>query len=286
MHVIMANIKKIITLHTEITEALKSSLEKAILIGQLLIEQKEKLKHGEFTSWIKKNLPFTDRTARNYIKLFNNKDMLKTESVSDLNSAYKLLEAPKGNRAILEKIELLLGQFSICYPPETVDNEEIQRLMKSLKKPNEYPDLEIKELVRDKEMLLKIQDLSAIRGIELSVAISKGLKYIRGCMSGLINKAPTSQIELMLKQIKKLVSNGCMSEAALEQVALLLETAYQDWYTWHIKTASVMSKEILEENNSADDVAQVVKCLKIMAQDSASLLLDAETQAGELLKVT
>ena len=87
----MANIKKIITLHNEITEALKSSLEKAILIGQLLIGQKEKLNHGEFTSWIKENLPFTDRTARNYIKLFNNKDMLITETVSDLKSAYRLL---------------------------------------------------------------------------------------------------------------------------------------------------------------------------------------------------
>ena len=91
---IEANIKKIISLHNEITESLKTSLEKAILIGQLLIEQKEKLKHGEFTSWIKENLPFTGRTARNYIKLFNNKDMLITERVSDLTAAYKLLSTP------------------------------------------------------------------------------------------------------------------------------------------------------------------------------------------------
>ena len=41
---IEANIKKIISLHNEITESLKTSLEKAILIGQLLIEQKKELK--------------------------------------------------------------------------------------------------------------------------------------------------------------------------------------------------------------------------------------------------
>ena len=44
-------------------------MEKAIELGGLLAEQKETLSHGEFTPWIEANLPFTDRTARNYMRL-------------------------------------------------------------------------------------------------------------------------------------------------------------------------------------------------------------------------
>ena len=96
----MANIEKdrmseITELHNEIEDHLRSSLEKAIRIGELLTDQKTTLEHGEFTPWIKVSLPFTDRTARNYMKLYRERDRLKTEAVSDLKSAYKLLAAPK-----------------------------------------------------------------------------------------------------------------------------------------------------------------------------------------------
>ena len=87
-------VKEIIELHAEIIDHFSAGLEKAIRIGELLIEQKNMLGHGEFISWIEKNLPFTDRTARNYMRLHRNKNEIKTENVSDLNSAYKMLAPP------------------------------------------------------------------------------------------------------------------------------------------------------------------------------------------------
>ena len=90
-----SNIEEIIKLHYEICDSLKLTIDKAIQIGRLLIEQKKKLKHGNFLPWIKNNLPFSDRTARNYMKIFENKEKLKMESVSNLNDAYKLLEPSK-----------------------------------------------------------------------------------------------------------------------------------------------------------------------------------------------
>ena len=95
MDIEKSKIQEIISLHDEVRGYLKLSLEKAIRIGELLAEQKESLKHGEFTPWVKANLPFTDRTARNYMGLYRKRDLLKTETVSDLTSAYKLLAAPK-----------------------------------------------------------------------------------------------------------------------------------------------------------------------------------------------
>lgn len=88
-------IQEIVSLHQEIGEHLKLSLKKAIKIGKLLTEQKENLRHGEFTPWIKVNLPFTDRTARNYMRLYREKARLKTETVSVLTDAYRLLTEPK-----------------------------------------------------------------------------------------------------------------------------------------------------------------------------------------------
>jgi len=89
--------QEIVTLHQEIVGHLRQSLDKAIRIGQLLTEQKDSLKHGEFTPWLRANVPFTDRTARNYMRLYREKDRIKTESISDLNGAYFLLADQREN---------------------------------------------------------------------------------------------------------------------------------------------------------------------------------------------
>ena len=87
-------ITEIVDLHNGIIGYFKSTVANAIRIGQLLLEVKGKTKHGEFGEWISKNLPFTDRTARRYIKVYNNKNKLKTDTVSDLTGAYRLLSGP------------------------------------------------------------------------------------------------------------------------------------------------------------------------------------------------
>ena len=92
-----SRITEINTLHSEIGGYLKMTLDKAIRIGELLQEQKEGLKHGEWLPWVEGNLSFTDRTVRNYLRVYENRERLKMETVSDLTDAYRLLEAPKEN---------------------------------------------------------------------------------------------------------------------------------------------------------------------------------------------
>jgi hypothetical protein len=69
-------------------------------IGELLTEQKESLGHGEFTAWVKENLPFTVRTAQNYMRIWNERETLKSETVLLLGS-YRLL---RGGLSILRKL--------------------------------------------------------------------------------------------------------------------------------------------------------------------------------------
>ena len=97
MDIDKTRVQEIVRLHSEVAIHVRQSLEKAIRIGQLLSEQKQTLKHGEFTQWLEANIPFTDRTARNYMWLYRERDRLKTEIVSDLKGAYVCLRLPRRN---------------------------------------------------------------------------------------------------------------------------------------------------------------------------------------------
>jgi hypothetical protein len=88
--------EEIINLHDEISQQVKSILPKIMRIGELLVEQKQKMQHGQFTQWVTDNLPFSVRTAQNYMKVFLNKEQLKNENVSLLSDAYNILKLPRG----------------------------------------------------------------------------------------------------------------------------------------------------------------------------------------------
>jgi len=68
-------------LHREIIAAARQTLDNAILIGELLSREHERLQHGEWLPWVTSNLTFTERTARNYIRCFENRLRLKSENV-------------------------------------------------------------------------------------------------------------------------------------------------------------------------------------------------------------
>ncbi len=53
---------------TSVTEA----ADRMRRIGELLLEGKNQLPHGEFTTWVGTKFPFTDRHARNLMRLAQN----------------------------------------------------------------------------------------------------------------------------------------------------------------------------------------------------------------------
>jgi DUF3102 family protein len=121
-------------LHTEIDEAARTTIDKAIRIGQLLSEQKRSLKHGQWLPWLEANVSFTDRTARNYLRVFEKREQLKLESVSDLTKAYRLLadkvtvSSPEVDEEVWDKLQFRLWK--------------LERRMQALEaKPPRYQDL-------------------------------------------------------------------------------------------------------------------------------------------------
>jgi len=127
-----SRIEEIIKIHNELQKLYYSGLEKAIRFGELLEEQKKDSKHGDFESWVEKNLPFSVRTARNYSMIFKNREFLKGKAVADLNSAYLLLLEEKDPLKYWHRAQRLI-QEAYDHPEwidEITDVEEVLLIAK------------------------------------------------------------------------------------------------------------------------------------------------------------
>ena len=89
-NVLEKNTVRIEQLHNSIFGMLCKSLDKAIEIGALLLEQKRIVKQdGDlFTRWAREHLPFKVRTAQRYMKLYDYRDALREGKVKTITEAY------------------------------------------------------------------------------------------------------------------------------------------------------------------------------------------------------
>lgn len=110
-------------------EAIRQSLMHAKIMGDLLYEAKGKLKHGQWSQWLKENFPqFAPTTVRNYMRISQNWEQLnKTTIIADLTVVKALntlkkkqqkekLQQPYASpvedlRSILAEVDLKLNHF-------------------------------------------------------------------------------------------------------------------------------------------------------------------------------
>ena len=76
-------------LHFENMEAARTTIQRAVRIGELLSLQKAKLKHGEWLPWLTNNVAFSRQTADNYRRIYEHRDKMPT--FGNLSDAYRLL---------------------------------------------------------------------------------------------------------------------------------------------------------------------------------------------------
>jgi hypothetical protein len=90
---------RIQTWHQAVEAALKDSVHHAIEAGDLLIEAKAQLKHGQWRAWLHEHCKVTERTAQRYMRLARNRLAIeaKYDTVSDLslNGALAILTVPR-----------------------------------------------------------------------------------------------------------------------------------------------------------------------------------------------
>ena len=89
--VVETNTMQIMQIHSEISEYMKISLQKAVKIGELLFEQKKRIIRGGFIYWVKETMPFSVRTGQNYMKVFHYNEEFQNNNITSLSDAYALV---------------------------------------------------------------------------------------------------------------------------------------------------------------------------------------------------
>lgn len=119
-----SKIQEINSLHGELEAIVKTGLDKAIRIGELLMECKEAIPHGQFSAWVDDNCMFTIRTAQNYMRIFSNRECIA--GADSVATAYRLLK--NETVSLLETHRDASAEF--CKPgPPTFDevHESLER---------------------------------------------------------------------------------------------------------------------------------------------------------------
>ena len=116
--------QEIATLHGEIQQHLRTTLDHAIRIGELLTAQKAELAHGQWLPWLRENAPFAERTARDYMRFYYRRDELKTARLADLSDARRYLGGPS-LLSLMEKQAETLEQIARNYPRGLDENDEL-----------------------------------------------------------------------------------------------------------------------------------------------------------------
>jgi Protein of unknown function (DUF3102) len=100
-------------LHGEICEAARTSIGKAIRIGELLTQVRSTLKHGEWLPWLKENVGFSRQTADNYRRIYEKREDIKLLNVGNLSEAYRALANPQNEPEKDSVDEYELVQFRL-----------------------------------------------------------------------------------------------------------------------------------------------------------------------------
>jgi hypothetical protein len=100
--------------HQATSAALSSALIHAMAAGDLLIEAKAQIKHGEWLPWLVDNCAMSDRTAQLYMRCAKNRTAIEDQirnSVADLslNEAAALLMLSSDARKLLEMVKTMDG---------------------------------------------------------------------------------------------------------------------------------------------------------------------------------
>lgn len=100
--------------HEATGDALKSSVEHGIAAGELLIEAKAKVQHGQWLPWLRDNCEMSERTAQLYMRLAKNREPIEDQirnGVADLsmNEAAALLMLSSDVRKLLEMVKTMAG---------------------------------------------------------------------------------------------------------------------------------------------------------------------------------
>jgi len=120
--VLAASIK---TEHDECLAAMRQSLSHALAAGDMLMEAKSLVEHGEWLPWLAENCPIPKRTAQLYMRLAKHRELIEAKSADvahlALQGAVELIdreptlsERLDDIEAAIEALEAMLADCRYC----------------------------------------------------------------------------------------------------------------------------------------------------------------------------
>jgi len=117
------------TLYDQIKAHVEAALYKGIRLGGKLHEVQATLKHNKgYESWVENHLPFSVRTARDYVTLFLHRERFETEGNAERLSIRRALQLVRNttNSKAASSPEVEPCSTEITMPAEEVPNVEIR----------------------------------------------------------------------------------------------------------------------------------------------------------------
>jgi len=135
----------------------KEAVERAIRNGEILTGVKDQLAHGEFLPWIERVLPFSDRAAEDYMRIYRYRN--KTANVADLREARDVAQL-EDKRARQEKKSDIRRKVEDGEPPPKDRGD--RRIYTKIVEDQEYEDRK-EEAVKQKETAAKPKPSSSVQ---------------------------------------------------------------------------------------------------------------------------
>jgi len=144
--------------HQQVRTATRSGVERGIEAGTLLIEAKDKVKHGEWSRWLRDSCDISERTARLYMQLARSRETLEDLANLTIEGAAKLLAKPKsepsfnsGPEAKRQRLAVLkvdaATETTMVKPPNIALPDDVPRLEASESVPDTLQDSPASEQV-------------------------------------------------------------------------------------------------------------------------------------------
>lgn len=169
------NLNKI---EVEITILKHQTAQNIIEIGKRLIKAKELVPHGEWGKWLDKRVEFTDRTARNFMRVA--REFPNRNAIADLGQSkvFALLSLPEEKREEFIKENPVEDMTTRELQKAIKEKKELEKQVKELK--NQEPKVIEKEVEKIVEVIPKDYKHLKNKKIELEEeldSLKQKLKY-------------------------------------------------------------------------------------------------------------
>jgi hypothetical protein len=188
-------IEEISSFHQKIKNNFGSSFNYACEIGKRLQQVKKNLQHGEYGIWLEQNCEFSNRTAQNYVDLYENRQKIEDRGPNSFNDAYDTIKLIKRERnlKLMARIDKLVDEF--------------ERTGIKPKGWNEFCDAELRdrqearESAKDKKLADETNDLTL--GGKLQNVFTKIDKLLDNDQPKKIHQTILNNIEKYIKRKRK-----------------------------------------------------------------------------------